>query len=259
MDLGLIDKVAMVSGAGAAGDGIGNGRAAALLLAREGCRVVCVDRDPALAEGTAEMIRAEGGDALALAGDATREDDCRQVVDATVAHYGGIDLLDNNVGVGSRGSILTDTPEHWHRVLRINLDSVFWMSRTVIPMMEARGGGAIVNVSSIAAMVPRGLTAYATSKGGVITLTQAMAVDHARAGIRVNCVAPGPVFTPMVAQEGMSEELRRRRVDATLLKIEGTGWDVGRAVVFLLSDAARYVTGQTLAVDGGVTLQGPGG
>ena len=122
--------------------------------------------------------------------------------------------------------------------------------------MIERGGGAIVNVSSISALRPRGLTAYSTSKGAVIALTKAMAVDHAADGIRVNCVAPGPVFTPMVSGD-MTEERRAQRVKATPLGIEGTGWDIGHAVTFLLSDAARYITGQTLVVDGGVTLQGP--
>ena len=123
--------------------------------------------------------------------------------------------------------------------------------------MRRRGGGAIVNISSIAALRPRGLTAYSASKGAVIALTKAMAVDHAEEGIRVNCVAPGPVYTPMVAGDGMSEEARERRRNASPLKIEGTGWDIGNAVLFLASDMARYITGQTLVVDGGVTLKGP--
>jgi NAD(P)-dependent dehydrogenase (short-subunit alcohol dehydrogenase family) len=128
-------------------------------------------------------------------------------------------------------------------------------SRHAIPAMErTAGGGAIVNVASIAALRPRGLTAYSTSKGAVISLTRAMAVDHSRQGIRVNCVAPGPVYTPMVIGDGMSDTARTRRRDASALGIEGTGWDVGHAVRFLLSAQARYITGQTLVVDGGVTL-----
>jgi NAD(P)-dependent dehydrogenase (short-subunit alcohol dehydrogenase family) len=123
--------------------------------------------------------------------------------------------------------------------------------------MADGGGGSIVNISSISAIRPRGLTPYTTSKGAVISLTMAMAVDHAAQGIRVNCVAPGPVFTPMVAQAGMSDELRERRAKASLLGIEGTGWDIGNAVLFLASDEARYITGQTLFVDGGVSIVGP--
>jgi NAD(P)-dependent dehydrogenase (short-subunit alcohol dehydrogenase family) len=124
-------------------------------------------------------------------------------------------------------------------------------------MIESGDGGAIVNVSSISALRPRGLTAYSASKGAVIALTRAMAVDHGPEGIRVNCIAPGPVYTPMVYGHGMSEEAREDRRTASLLGIEGTGWDVGYAVRFLLSEHARYITGQTLVVDGGVTLKGP--
>ena len=124
-------------------------------------------------------------------------------------------------------------------------------------MIESGGGGAIVNVSSISALRPRGLTAYSTSKGAVITLTRAMAVDHAADGIRVNCVAPGPMYTPLIYAKGMSEEARERRRKAAPLAVEGTGWDVGNAVVFLASERARFITGQTLVVDGGVTLVGP--
>ena len=130
-------------------------------------------------------------------------------------------------------------------------------SKHAIPAIKESGGGAIVNISSIAALRPRGLTAYSTSKGAVISLTQAMAVDHAPDGIRVNCIAPGPVYTPMVYSAGMSDELRERRRDASLLQVEGTGWDIGYAALFLVSDEARYITGLIMPVDGGTTLRGP--
>ena len=130
-------------------------------------------------------------------------------------------------------------------------------SRAAVPAMREAGGGAIVNVSSIAALRPRGLTTYSVSKSAVIGLTRAMAVDHGPEGIRVNCVAPGPVYTPMVYGRGMAPEARERRVRASVLGIEGTGWDIGHAVRFLASDQARYITGQVLVVDGGTTLRGP--
>jgi NAD(P)-dependent dehydrogenase (short-subunit alcohol dehydrogenase family) len=123
--------------------------------------------------------------------------------------------------------------------------------------MRRTGGGAIVNVSSISALRPRGLTAYSVSKGAVIALTRAMAVDHGREGIRVNCVAPGPVYTPMVYAGGMTETARAKRQQASALGIEGTGWDIGHAVRFLMSDHARYITGHVLVVDGGTTLSAP--
>lgn len=251
---GLDGRVAIVTGGGALDDGIGNGRATAILLARAGVRVVVVDRKIELAARTVEMIEADGGVALATAGDVTAERDCSDIVDTAVEAFGGLDILDNNVGIGSRGSVVEEDPSHWDRVMKVNVSSMFLMSKHAIPRMVERGGGAIVNVSSISALRPRGLTAYSTSKGAVIALTRAMAVDHAAQGIRVNCVAPGPVFTPMVAGAGMSDELRERRRSASPLKIEGTGWDIGNAVVFLASDRARYITGQTLVVDGGVTL-----
>ncbi|MGH1491321.1 MAG: SDR family NAD(P)-dependent oxidoreductase [Acidimicrobiales bacterium] len=250
----LQGKVAIVTGGGALDDGIGNGRAAAMLFARAGASVAVVDRKQDLAQRTAEMIEAEGGVALALGGDVTSEDDCSAIVAKTVEAFGGIDVLDNNVGIGSRGSVVDVEQQQWERVMNVNVTSMFLMSKFAIPEMEARGGGAIVNVSSISALRPRGLTAYSTSKGAVIALTKAMAADHAAAGIRVNCVAPGPVYTPMVAAPGMTDELRDRRRRASPLKIEGSGWDIGNAVVFLASGQARYITGQTLVVDGGVTL-----
>ena len=252
---GLEGKVAVVSGGGAAGDGIGNGRAAAILLARAGARVVVVDRDKALAQRTVEMIKeAKGGEAIALEADVTQGRECARMVQAALDTFGRLDLLDNNVGIGSRGSVVDETEENWRRVMQVNVDTMFLTAKHAIPAMKRAGGGAIVNISSISALRPRGLTAYTASKGAVIALTRAMAVDHAKDGIRANCVAPGPVYTPMVYAHGMSAAARDRRRKASAMGIEGTGWDIGHAVRFLLSDHARYITGQTLVVDGGVTL-----
>lgn len=251
------DRVAVVGGAGAAGGGIGNGRAAALLLAREGARVVAVDRVLELARTTVSMIEREGGTAVAVEADVTGEDDTRRVVATAIERFGRLDWLVNNVGVGSQGSIVETDPIAWDRVMRINVSSAYHLSRAAIPAMAAQGGGSIVNISSISAIRPRGLTAYSTSKGAIMALTRAMAVDHGPDGIRVNCVLPGPVLTPMVGGEAMDPERRERRRQASALGIEGTGWDVGHAVVFLLSDRARYITGQNLVVDGGTTLTGP--
>jgi NAD(P)-dependent dehydrogenase (short-subunit alcohol dehydrogenase family) len=257
-DAGLAGKVALISGGGAVGDGIGNGRAAAILLARAGAKVLVADRELKLAERTAEMITEEGGTALALAADVTDEADCQRLIEATVAHFGRLDLLDNNVGIGSRGSVVEETPEQYRRVMQTNVESMFLLSKYAIPaMIETAQGGAIVNISSISALRPRGLTTYTTSKAAVIGLTRAMAADHGRDNIRVNCICPGPMYTPMVYARGMSDAARAQRAKASVLKREGTGWDVGHAVKFLLSDHARYITGQVLVVDGGVTLQAP--
>jgi NAD(P)-dependent dehydrogenase (short-subunit alcohol dehydrogenase family) len=256
-DSGLTGKVAIVTGGGAAGDGIGNGRVAAILLAKAGTRVVVVDRQGALAKRTVEMIAELGGEAVALEADVTRAADCAAMVAAAVGRFGRLDFLDNNVGIGSRGSVVDVGEDEWRRVMQVNVESMFLAARHAIPAMRRAGGGAIVNVSSISALRPRGLTAYSASKGAVIALTRAMAVDHGRDGIRVNCVAPGPVYTPMVYAGGMTQAARERRRTASTLAREGTGWDIGHAVRFLLSDHARYITGHTLVVDGGTTLTAP--
>jgi NAD(P)-dependent dehydrogenase (short-subunit alcohol dehydrogenase family) len=258
-DSGLAGKVALISGGGAADDGIGNGRAAAILLARAGAKVLVADRDLKLAERTVEMIAAEGSVAAAAhAAEVTKEADCKALVDAAVDRWGRLDFLDNNVGVGSRGSVVDEKPEEYRRVMQINVESMFLLSKYAIPaMIKTAKGGAIVNISSISALRPRGLTTYTTSKAAVIGLTRAMAVDHGRDNIRVNCICPGPMYTPMVYARGMSEAARAQRARASVLQLEGTGWDVGHAVKFLLSNYARYITGQVLVVDGGVTLQAP--
>lgn len=256
-DLGLAGKVAIVAGGGAAGDGIGNGRAAAMLLARSGVSVLVIDRDAALAEKTVAMIAAEGGTAAVQAADLTDAIQCKRVVEAALDRYGRLDLLDNNVGISSKGSVVTETQATWQRLMQVNVETMFLLSKHAIPAMIRSGGGAIVNISSISALRPRGLTIYTTTKAAVIGLTRAMATDHARDGIRVNCIAPGPVYTPMVYGPGMSVKARDTRRKASALGVEGTGWDIGQAVRFLLSDHARYITGQTLVVDGGVTLRAP--
>ena len=190
--LGLDGKVVIVTGGGAADDGIGNGRAAAILLARAGAKVLVVDLDRERADRTVAMIAEEDGMAAPFVADVTDEQQARAMVDAALSQFGRLDCLDNNVGIGGRGSVVDVAPQDWRRVMQVNVDSMFMASRHAIPAMkETAGGGAIVNVSSISALRPRGLTAYSTSKGAVIALTRAMAVDHGPDGIRVNCVAPG--------------------------------------------------------------------
>jgi NAD(P)-dependent dehydrogenase (short-subunit alcohol dehydrogenase family) len=250
----LSGKVAIVTGAGSRGEGIGNGRAAAVLFAREGARVLVVDQDLGKTEDTLALIRQEGGEAEPFAADVTRRQDCEAMVTEAVRRWGRLDILDNNVGIEGRGTLLETDEADWDRVMRVNVIAMMLASRAAIPEMVKGGGGAIVNISSISALRPRGLTPYSVSKGAVIALTRAMAVDHAAQGIRVNCIAPGPVYTPMVSAAGMSPELRERRRRASPLGLEGSGWDVGYAALFLVSDEARYVTGVVLPVDGGVTL-----
>jgi NAD(P)-dependent dehydrogenase (short-subunit alcohol dehydrogenase family) len=254
---GLEGKVAIVTGGGADADGIGNGRASAMLLAEGGARVLVVDRSIERAERTVAMIAENGGEALALVADVSDDAGARKIAQTAHDRWGRLDILNNNVGIGSRGSVVEQSEQGWDQVMRVNVTSMFLCSKYAIPLMENSGGGAIVNISSISALRPRGLTAYSTSKGAVIALTRAMAVDHGPAGVRVNCIAPGPMFTPMVNQGGMTAQARANRREASVLGIEGTGWDIGHAVCYLCSERARYVTGQVLVVDGGATMRGP--
>lgn len=255
LDLGLKDKVAIVAGGGAVGQGIGNGRAASILLAEAGVKVIVADRDEVLANNTVQMIKDRGGEALGIGGDLTQSDQCKKVVDFAITNWGRLDILDNNIGIASKLSVVDETEEHWDRVMDINLKPMFLMSKHAIPMMIDSGdGGSIVNISSISATRPKGLTVYSASKGAVLSLSQAMAVDHGANGIRVNCILPGPVYTPMVYSPGMTDDHRSQRQNASLIQIEGEGWDIGKAVVYLSSNWARYVTGHLMVVDGGCSL-----
>ena len=255
LDLGLKDKVAIVAGGGALGEGIGNGRAASILLAEAGVKVLVVDRDEELANNTVKMIKDRGGEALGIRGDLTQSDQCKRVVDFVLKNWGRLDILDNNIGIDSKLSVVDETEEYWDRVMEVNLKPMFLMSKYAIPAMINSGdGGSIVNISSISATRPKGLTVYSASKGAVLSLSQAMAVDHGEDGIRVNCILPGPVYTPMVYSSGMTEDRRSIRQNASLIQVEGDGWDIGKAVVYLSSSWARYVTGQLMVVDGGCSL-----
>jgi NAD(P)-dependent dehydrogenase (short-subunit alcohol dehydrogenase family) len=253
----LEGKVAIVTGGGSRGPGIGTGRAAAVLFARNGAKVLVVDRDEAAAKVTVDMIAEEGGEAAAFAADLTDPADCDAMAADAVGRWGRIDVLDNNVGTEGPGTILDVDPAGWDHVMKVNVTTIVNASRAVVPVMAEGGGGAIVNLSSISATRPRGLTPYTAAKGAVIALTRAMAIDHAKQGIRVNCIAPGPIYTPMVASAGMDDELRERRRKASPLGVEGTGWDVGYAALYLCSDEARYLTGVVLPVDGGVSIRSP--
>lgn len=248
----LAGKVAIVAGAGSRGPGLGNGKAAAILFAREGASVLCVDLAKERAEETVGLIRAEGGTADAFAADVTRAEDCQAMVDGAVQRWGGLDVLHHNVGIESRKDLLDTSEEEWDRVMTVDLKSAFLATRAAVPAMAARGAGSVICVSSIAGMRGAGRTAYAAAKAGVIGFVRSVAVQVGRRGVRVNAIAPGPVWTPMVADLG--EVARERRRASTPLGTEGTGWDVGWAAVFLASDESRWVTGQTLVIDGGLTI-----
>lgn len=247
----LKDKIAIVTGAGSRGPGLGNGKATAILFAREGARVLCVDAEIARAEETVREIEKEKGIAKAFAADVTRTAACAAMVEEAVSRWGGLDVLHNNVGIESRLDLMETTEEEWDRILAVDLKTMFLATQAAVPAMEKRGRGAITCVSSIAAIVGHGRTAYAAAKAGVLGLVTSLAVQLGPKGIRVNGIAPGQVWTPMVERLGL--EARERRRKASPLGTEGTGWDVGWGAVYLASDEARWVTGHILVIDAGLT------
>ncbi len=255
--MGLTGKVAIVTGAGSRADGIGNGRAAAILLAREGVKVALLDATIKNAEATKAMIDTEGFASMVIDADVTNAESCEAAVAKVAAAWGRVDILVNNVGVGGTGGTAVDLDlDAWDRDMRINVTSMMVMARYCIPQMRKQNGGAIVNIASVAGLKGghTGLM-YPTSKGAVVNMTRAMAAHHGREGIRVNCIAPGMVYTPMVYARGngMSEDLREARRKRSLLQTEGTGWDIGHGVVYLCSDMARWVTGVIHPIDAGAT------
>jgi NAD(P)-dependent dehydrogenase (short-subunit alcohol dehydrogenase family) len=265
----LEGKVAIVTGAGSIRQGLGNGKAAAILFAREGARVVLVDnREDALRE-TEALIRQEGGTCESIVCDVSMSDQVRAMVERTREVFGGrIDVLHNNVGIAVIGDAVTLPEEEWDRVQAVNVKSMFLTCKHVIPTMVQQGAGAIVNVSSIAGIrsLPGGnYLSYYTTKGAVLPFTRAIAVQHARQGIRANAVLPGLMDTPMADALGQDyadaltianrEQIRQYRADIVPMGRMGDAWDVARAALFLASDESRYVTGAELVVDGGLTCK----
>lgn len=252
--MGELDgKVAIVSGAGSVAGGISNGRAISVLLARAGARLALIDLDRASAEETQRMTDDEGAQSIVLEADVAAVESSRDAVSEVVAKYQRVDILVNNVGItGARGSAVDVDPDGWDEAMRINVKSMMLMTKHAVPHMT--DGGAIVNIASIAGL--RGghpSLAYPTSKGAVVNLTRAAAYHHGPAGVRVNCVAPGLVFTPRVEARGGGDEVRNARRMQSPLQTEGTAWDVAEAVLFLAGPRSRWITGQVLTVDAGLT------
>jgi NAD(P)-dependent dehydrogenase (short-subunit alcohol dehydrogenase family) len=256
----LKGKIAIVMGGGQTpGETIGNGRASAILYAREGAKVLVVDRRLDSAEDTCQMIVQEGGTAAAFAADAIKSDDCQKMAEACVQRFGRIDILHNNVGIGDNdGGLNQLTEEAWDRILAVNMKSVIMPCKHVIPIMRGQRSGAILNISSIAAVCNVGILAYKTSKAGVNAITNQLALSNAKYGIRVNCIMPGLMDTPMAIEgiskaRGISKEKLRAERDAQvpLSAKMGTGWDIAHAALFLNSDEAKFITGVILPVDGG--------
>ena len=260
----LAGKVAVVVGGGQTpGETIGNGRATSIVYAREGARVVVIDRDLRSATDTVELIRAEGGEATAHAADITDPASCASIPEMATSTYGALDVLHNNVGIGTGDAPATRVDEDaWQRIFDVNLSAMWRTCKAVSPVMRAAGRGSIVNISSIASICSTTTAAYQISKAGVNALTQHLAMGLARHGVRVNAVLPGLMNTPMAiegiaAARGIDREelIAQRDAQVPLGRTMGTAWDVAAASLFLASDEARFVTGVLLPVDGGQSVR----
>ena len=251
---GLEGRVAVVTGAGSMADGLGNGRAITLALAAESVRVVAVDRNLAALNETGQLLETAGVDYLLAEADVTSSADCERAVQLAVSRWGRLDILVNNVGIaGPAGTAVDVDLDAWDECWRINVTSMVLMSRAAIPHLQKAGGGSIVNISSLLGI--RGghpALAYPTTKAAIVGMTKAMAVHHGPDGIRVNAVAPGFVYTPMVFSQGIDDTTREQRRSISPLGTEGTAWDTADSVVFLASDRSRWITGTVLSVDAGV-------
>ncbi len=263
----LKGKVAIVAGAGShPGEGIGNGKAAAVLYAREGAAVMLMDISLEAAEEAKRMIDREGGRSFAFQGDVTKSQDCQTMVEACLKNYGRVDILHNNVGIGQNpgGGPLDVDEALWDRLMNTNLKSMFFTCRAVLPQMLKQRKGAILNISSVAAIrssYPQFI--YTVSKAGVNALTRSLAVEYADKGIRVNAIMPGLIYTPRIESVkskvyygGDTERMKRERAERAPMKQMGEAWDIGYASLFLVSEEAKYITGQVLAVDGGLLCKG---
>ncbi len=260
----LEGKVAIIMGGGQTpGDTIGNGRATAILFAREGAKVLVVDRRLDSAKETALMIEGEGGSAMAVEADATSDSACAALVKDCLDTHGQIDILHNNVGIGGADAGPAHIEEaSWDLILSVNLKSVIFPCKAVLPAMRKQQSGAIINISSIAAVCPTGTVAYKTSKAGINAYTQSLAIGNAKYGIRANVIMPGLIETPM-AIEGISkglgidkqELIRTRNEQVPLRGKMGSAWDIAHAALFLASDEASFITGVVLPVDGGQTAR----
>jgi NAD(P)-dependent dehydrogenase (short-subunit alcohol dehydrogenase family) len=258
------DKVVLITGAGSVGPGWGNGRAAAVLFAQEGARVFAVDRTADTMQETLDRIREAGGDVTSHQCDVTDSAAVAAMVKACLEAYGRIDVLVNNVGGSAAGGPVEMSEEAWDAQVDHNLKSVFLTCKHTLPVMEQQGGGAIVNTASVSGLRWTGAAqvAYAACKAGVIQFSKVVAVQYAKKGIRVNCVVPGQMHTPLVEARlarqrtgGDLDLLLKQRVARIPLGFMGDGRDTAHAVLFLASDEARFITGTEIVVDGGMTAR----
>lgn len=258
-------KVAIVTGAGSIGLGMGNGKASAIVYAREGARVMLVDYNIDAANETKALIQEEGGDCIVFKADVSKSNGCKSIVEKCIQTYGRIDILHNNVGIEVPGGINEIDEDDWDKTMTVNLKSMFLTCKYSIPHMEKQGSGCIINISSVNAI--RTLSAlsvpYSASKAGVIALTREIAIQYAAKGIRANTILPGLMNTPLVvtaltkAYGGDVKEMIKMRDAMCPMKKQGDAWDTAYLALFLASDEAKYITGANLVVDGGFTCTVP--
>jgi NAD(P)-dependent dehydrogenase (short-subunit alcohol dehydrogenase family) len=255
--LRLAGRVAIVTGAGSVGEGFGTGKAISVLFAREGARVVLVDRDASRAADTLNVIEEEGGEALVVAADIAEPSSWDVIVDTAVERFGTVDILVNNAALANTSGILDTGLDDLEAIIAVNLVAPFMLSKAVIPVMTRDGGGSIIYISSVAALRGQGgdgRTAYAATKSALSGMTVDLADAFGRKGIRVNTIAPGLITTPhrahLLAQQGL-DEASFHLADKTCLGVEGESWDVAHAALFLASSEGQYLTGVVLPVDGG--------
>ena len=247
-------KVAIVTGAQSSGPGLGIGKASAILFAREGAKVLLVNRSQERADELSREIQQEGGDCSVFAGDVTQVEEVEEMIETVNRRYGQLNILYNNAGVGGPGTVVSVTEEVWDNCIDLNMKGTMLCCKYAIPLMKESGGGSIINLSTPAAVQgfrrgDTGFAAYSASKAGVIGLTRSIAADFAPDGIRANCLLAGMVNTPVLAKFG--EDAREKRRLAVPLQTEGTAWDVAWAAVYLASDEAQWVTGASIPIDGG--------
>lgn len=254
-------KVAIVTGAGSIGPGMGNGKASAILYAREGARVMAVDLEHKAVQETKYLIDQEGGECIVFRADVAKSSDCREMVNKCIEAFGRVDILHNNVGIVEPGGPVEISEESWNRVMNVNLKSIYLTCKYAIPYMEQQGSGCITNISSISAIraIPHPALTYTATKAGIIAMTRDIAIQYALKGIRANTILPGYLNTPMVIASltdtygGDVDEMIKKRDAMCPMGKQGDAWDVAYAALFLSSDEAKYITGTTLIVDGGIS------
>jgi NAD(P)-dependent dehydrogenase (short-subunit alcohol dehydrogenase family) len=254
MKIRLEDKTIIVVGAGTKGEGLGNGRAAAVQFAREGAKVLCVDLDDSAAEITANMIKNEGGQAEVCVADIVNSKDCERAVDSCLRHFEKLDVLHNNVGIPSWKEIVDTTEEAWNKIFNANIKGMFLMCKQAIPWMIEGGGGSIINVSSVASIRAFLDAAYVSSKGAVNSLTLYIAGRYGRYNIRANALLLGYIDTPLARPAWENEKVREFNLRQVPLRRFASPWEVAAVAAFLASDEASYVNGAILPVDGGLSL-----